>query len=164
MLSHLSSSRWSRNSRCRWLEALSASNAAAASTNTAWPHSNGWLQLIRNSQSLNNVRIPPVPSEPQAQREQQNNRATLLVHQGELSAARQVLTSAGLAPGSEETLTELRDSQRRPEHMHMPLSDHVIDFNPPSQLKLRKSLLLGNLRRARRGAAPGPSGITAEHI
>ena len=81
------SSRWSRNSRCRWLEALSASNAAAASTNTAWPHSNGWLQLIRNSQSLNNVRIPPVPSEPQAQREQQNNRATLLVHQGELSAA-----------------------------------------------------------------------------
>ena len=48
--------------------------------------------------------------------------------------------------------------------MHVPLSDQVLGYQNVSALKLRKSLLLGNLRRARRGAAPGPSGITAEHL
>ena len=46
------SSRWSRNSRCRWLEALSASNAAAASTNTAWPRSNGPRRRTRRGKGV----------------------------------------------------------------------------------------------------------------
>ena len=86
------------------------------------------------------------------------------MHLGELSAARQCLTSPGLAPGTPETLSELRDPARRPQIMHAPLSDDVVAFTSDGPLLLQKKLLVGNLRRARRGAAPGPSGITAEHL
>ena len=87
-----------------------------------------------------------------------------MIHQGELSAARQVLNSAGLAPGTAETLTELQDPERRPREMHFPLSDDVVNFRNASPLKLNRRILISNMRKARRGVAPGPSGITAEHI
>lgn len=47
--------------------------------------------------------------------ERRLERARHLVHQGELSAARQALTAVGLAPGTETTLAQLQDPQRRPQ-------------------------------------------------
>ena len=95
--------------------------------------------------------------------QQQAERANALVHLGELSAARQVLTSAGLAPGDASTLNELIDPVRRPQQLHIPLSDDVIHA-PAVNCHLKRNTLRANLSKARKGAAPGPSGITAEHV
>ena len=65
------------------------------------------------------------------------------VHLGELSAARQALTSSALAPGTPETLQELRDPDRRPAEPYEALSHEVLDFQ-----------CFSNLQRARKGAAP----------
>ena len=47
-------------------------------------------------------------------------RATRLVQLGELSAAARVLTTEPLAPGTAETLAELRDPERRPPDIQVP--------------------------------------------
>ncbi|CAE7290268.1 unnamed protein product [Symbiodinium sp. CCMP2456] len=69
------------------------------------------------------------------------DRAVHLAHLGELSAARQALITAPLAPGDATTLEALRDPARRPsEH---PLTPTSCSGHP-------------------KGAAPGPSGYTAD--
>ena len=89
-------------------------------------------------------------------------RATRLAHLGELSAARQALTSEPLAPPTEATLQQLTDPSRRPAEPYRPLPQDILDAAPDVPLALDRTALLANLRRARRGAAPGPSGYTAE--
>ena len=76
--------------------------------------------------------------------EKRTLRAELLVQVGELSAARQALEGAALAPGNQATLDALTDATRRPPHLRP-------TFNK-------------NLRSSRRGAAGGPSGMTTEHL
>ena len=66
-----------------------------------------WTTLIRQSQSQLLSRIVNRNNQDDSQRGQQIQRAIAQVHQGELSAARQTLTSAGLAPGTNETLRDL---------------------------------------------------------
>ena len=60
-----------------------------------------WIQLLRQAGAFENdpVRQNRHPHSGDAQ-EHRIARATTLIHQGELSAARQVLNSAGLAPGT----------------------------------------------------------------
>ena len=70
---------------------------------------------------------------------------------GELSAGRHALEGAALAPGSEATFNELQNLVRRPPEPREPFE---LDFD----------LFSKNLRVSRRGAASGPSGITAEHL
>ena len=95
-----------------------------------------------------NISTDPHRTSPETpDREQRTRRARQLVHQGELSAARQALTAGPLAPSTDATLQELRDPARPPPHPHQEFPQH---------------LLLTNLRKARKGAAPGPSGFTAE--
>ena len=89
-------------------------------------------------------------------------RTTRLAHVGELSAARQALTSEPLAPPTEATLQQLTDPSRRPAEPYRPLPQDILDAAPAVPLALDRTALLANLRRARRGAAPGPSGYTAE--
>ena len=89
-------------------------------------------------------------------------RATRLAHLGELSAARQALTSEPLAPPTEATLQQLTDPSRRPAEPYRPLPQDILDAAPAVPLALDRTALLANLPRARRGAAPGPSGYTAE--
>ena len=57
-------------------------------------------------------------------------RARYLVHLGELSSARQALTAGPLAPGTQQTLDELRDPVRRPQEEYAPLAPEVIAFDP----------------------------------
>ncbi len=83
---------------------------------------------------------------------------------GELSSGRQVLESAGLAPGTQATLDALQDQERRPRELRDPFPEAVADFHPGRRFELKKNVLLRNLRSARRGAAPGPSGVTADHL
>ena len=94
--------------------------------------------------------------------EQRTRRARQLTHQGELSAARQALTTGPLAPHTQATLQELRDPSRRPQEPYQALTDAIQEFQPAHPPNLPATQLLTNLRRARKGAAPGPSGYTSE--
>ena len=74
--------------------------------------------------------------------------ARALVMLGELSSARQVLESGYLAPGNLSTLRGLTNPEKRP----------VAAFQSD------ENKLALDIRTARRGAAPGPSGMTSEHL
>ena len=106
----------------------------------------------------------PKPSPPTARPIQASTRARQLVHLGELSAARQALTAGPLAPGTAETLQELRDPTRRPNEPYAPLHPSLSEFQPDQPVHLADDLILMNLRRARKGAAPGPSGLTTDTL
>ena len=96
-------------------------------------------------------------SEPGA--EQRADRAVHLARLGELSAARRALLSEPLALGDQATLQQLRDPDRRPSQPYAPLDPDLLSWPP---VALPAPALLTNLRRSRRGAAPGPSGLTAD--
>ena len=79
----------------------------------------------------------------------------------ELSAGRQALEGAPVAPGNDRTLRELRNPVRRPPHLRAPLSEDLQTAQPEIPFQLDQGLLV---KSARRGAAGGFSGMTAEHL
>ncbi|CAJ1353465.1 unnamed protein product, partial [Effrenium voratum] len=81
-----------------------------------------------------------------------------------LEARARALTAEPLAPGNEETLQELRDPARRPQVPRVPVPGAVLQHQQASQCGCRGGAFVSNVRRARRGAAPGPSGCTNEHL
>ena len=87
-----------------------------------------------------------------------------MVHQGEVSRARQLLTSSGLAPGNAETLAELTDPARRPAQLNKAIPAEVLGFEPPERLKLDKDKLYEALSTARKGKAADLSGTRLEHL
>ena len=91
-------------------------------------------------------------------------RALQLTQWGELSSARQALEGALVAPGNERTRTMLSDPSRRPPVPRAPVAREFIEYNPEDQVVLDGELLSQNLRKSRRGAAVGPSGLTGEHL
>ena len=88
------------------------------------------------------------------------SRAEALVHMGELSSARQALEGASLAPGTDDTLVALR----RAAVVRDAIPEHLIRSAPEVPFALDEAQLNKNLRSAKRGAAPGPSGMTVEHL
>ena len=96
--------------------------------------------------------------------ERRAERAEALVHLGELSSGRQVLEGAALAPGNEVTRRALTDATRRPPIPRAPLSQDLLTHQPAVPFILSKTVLLKNLKCAKRGAAGGPSSMTAEHV
>ena len=91
-------------------------------------------------------------------------RAQSLVQLGELSAGRQALEGPDLAPGSIQTRQELSNPQRRPPHPREPLPADLLTFQPANAFELNERKFSKNLQSFRRGAAPGPSGMSAEHF
>ena len=89
--------------------------------------------------------------------------AESLVWLGEVSAGRHALEGAPLAPGTQRTLDQLRDPVRRTTVRYAPLPLPFLHHQAERPFSLDKSLLK-NLKRARRGAAAGPSGVTTEHL
>ena len=88
-------------------------------------------------------------------------RVEALVHLGELSSARQGLEGADLAPGNEEILNALRQRPAVPRDVIPPeLTRHVLEV----LFTLDEGQFNKNLRSAKGGAAPGPSGMTMEHL
>ena len=90
-------------------------------------------------------------------------RAFELCQLGELSSARQALEGAAIAPGDSRTEKLLKDETRRPRVVRTPIDRSILEAEPEEGLNLDVDALLQNLRTARRGAAAGPSGMTAEH-
>ena len=160
--------------------APTASHAPPASQGTRslpkndWKHriqqfqQGDWLQLLQQanhtntttSNNTNNPRDDAAGSDDTRRAE----RARYLVHLGELSAARQALTAGPLAPGTPQTLAELQDPVRRPQEEYAPLAPEVIAFEPDRPADVPLTMILRNLRRARKGAAPGPSGLTTDTL
>jgi hypothetical protein len=126
-----------------------------------------WRRLLQDAASARTTtRQTNEPRAPPTQQQQERNRAertNALVHLGELSAARQALTSATLAPRTPQTLAELRNPERRPQVPQVPLSAEVLHFQPTEAVRLKRQLFVQNFSRAKKGSAPGPSGSTAEH-
>ena len=91
-------------------------------------------------------------------------RALSLVQMGELSAARQALEGAPVAPGNMAILRALTDPEKRPPLPREELSRAVAEAQPTEQFELDSVEFLICLRRARRGAAAGPSGMTSDHL
>ncbi len=58
----------------------------------------------------------------------------------------------------------MRQLRQRPQEPHAETSSIARDFQPEIPFALSRSMLMSNLQRARRGAAAGPNGCTAEHF
>ena len=93
--------------------------------------------------------------------ERRANRASSLVQMGELSAGRQALEAAVVAPGTQQTLDLLQDSTRRPPHPRVAVPNHIAELQPEVPLDLDFTKFKECVHSARRGAAAGPSGMTA---
>ena len=91
-------------------------------------------------------------------------RAEASICLGEVSAARQALEAAELAPGTNATLELLRDPTRRPPVITVPIPEAVQNFRPVEAFALDGDKFIKNLRGARKGAAGGPSGMTSDHL
>ena len=93
-----------------------------------------------------------------ARAEEANN----LVGMGLVSRARQALVSADLAPGTQATLDQLRDPERRPCQQQAAIPEAVMNFQPQQAVELDRGMFLSNLRAAARGAAGTLNGARDE--
>ena len=82
----------------------------------------------------------------------------------EVSRARVLLTSSGLAPGNQETLEQLTDTDLRPDELTAPLPQEALRHQPRQQLQLEGDSLARALRSAGRGSAPDLAGMRYEHL
>ena len=80
---------------------------------------------------------------------------------GELSSARQVLESGDLALSNSSTLRAFTNPEKRPPVPCEPARRELLTRRPVAPLQLDEDKLALNIRKARRGAAPGPSGMTS---
>ena len=88
-------------------------------------------------------------------------RALTRIQLGELTAGRQALEGADLAPGTEATLRQLR---QRPQVPRDPIPVEHLRHVPRTPFALAEDKFGANLRSSRRGTAGGPSGMTNEHL
>ena len=86
------------------------------------------------------------------------------IRQREITRARILLTSSGLAPGSPETLAELRNRDLRPRELSERIPGNVLTDQPLTSLTLDRNHLLTALRTAGRGSAPDLAGMRYEHL
>ena len=80
---------------------------------------------------------------------------------GELNHTARELQSAGLAPGSPETLAELSDPILRPRHPSEPIASHAV---PTVDITLDKDIFGTVIRDARRGVSAGIAGLRNEYL
>ena len=80
---------------------------------------------------------------------------------GEISRARQCLTGASLAPGTEATFQLLQ--ARRPQVVVRESPEAVRAFEPESPVTVDRKIFLKCLKSPTRGASPGLGGCTYEH-
>ena len=130
-------------------------------------HDGRWIQL------LNESAVSSEKSQTQSARRRRRAqddddeakraaRALSLVQVGDLSAARQALEGASMAPRTSATLRALSDPEQRAPVPREGLSREVQQADPAEQLELAPMEFLTCLRKARRGAAPGPNDIESE--
>ena len=125
-----------------------------------------WIDLVEESVEVCAVARTVVVRKRRHHTDQDRKvaRAERLVMLGELSSAKQVLESGDLAPGNLSTLRALTDPEKRPPVPREPVPRELLSRRPVAPFQLDEDKLALNIRKARRGAAPGPSGMTSEHL
>ena len=73
------------------------------------------------------------------------------------------MTSAAIAPGTDETFAALSDPARRPPSPRQDVPVDLLNCQPDSLAVLTDAAVAQALRTARRGTAAGLSGATCEH-
>ena len=91
-------------------------------------------------------------------------RAVSLAQMGEVTRARQALEGAQMALGTLATLRDLTDPRKRPPVPREALSRTIQEFQPRERFVLDAEKFLMVVRTAERGAAAGPSSMTADHL
>ena len=69
-----------------------------------------------------------------------------------------------MAPRNQETLDQLQDPEKRPPVQIQSLPPSVTGYVAANAIQLDGNRLIQNLRGARKGGAPGPSGMHNEHL
>ena len=86
------------------------------------------------------------------------NRAMTRIQLGELFAGRMALEGADLAPGTQATLTQMRQRTARPQDL---LPPEIVHFEPASLFSLDEEKFVVNFCFSWRGTAGGHSGVTS---
>ena len=84
------------------------------------------------------------------------------VQAGEVTRARQCLTGASVAPGTDDTFRALQS--RRPQEVQRAIPRAVMEWEPESPLQIDRKIFLQSLKTAPKGSSPGPGGFTYEHL
>ena len=123
-----------------------------------------WSSLVADARMMSEAASTARVRKRRRQGDGRAVRAEKLAMMGELSSARQALESTGVAPGDQNTLNALRSPERRPRAPRAPLPPELRAMVPDRKFELDEECFCRNLRSGRRGAAPGPSGMTCEHL
>ena len=140
--------------------AQTATECPSRSCAGEWTCSAKWGELMREATASvsNEHRVSPSRDSDQPRAEA----ACRKVQLGEVSRARQCLTGASLAPGTEATFREMQS--RRPQEVQRPIPREVLEFQPATPLVADRKKFLTSLKSAPRGASPGRGGCTYEHL
>ena len=122
-----------------------------------------WPALLAAARAARASTRPATDLDTEAVAECRQKAACARARRGELSRARQLLTAAELAPGDEATRAALTDPAKRPPQPREPIPPEVLQFQPPTPVRLTSAAVARSLREAKRGSAPGLSGARAEH-
>jgi len=126
-----------------------------------------WPELLEETALASAPRNPRrhAEDEDQAQAEERKlETACQKVRQGEVSRAREHLTTSGLAPGKADTLAELTDPARRPRVLSQAIPEHVLNHAPAAAFALNRDQLFSCLSTARKGRAADLFGTRLEHL
>ena len=119
-----------------------------------------WVELLDEAHRSTTVFVPRSPSVDSAERGAEAAERKVML--GEVSRARQCLTGAALAPGTEERFQTMQN--RRPQVATRPISQEAREFRPEVPVSIDRKVFLQCLKSALRGSSPGPGGCTYEHL
>lgn len=124
-----------------------------------------WVALLEETlQQGSQQQQRRVEEDVEAARERKLEAACNNVRMGEVSRARQLLTSSGLAPGNAATLAQLTDPAKRPRALTAAIPEVVQDYVPQVAFALDAETLRATLSTARKGRAADLFGTRLEHL
>ena len=122
-----------------------------------------WRELLNNSQDPPEISAEATSPVRRNCREK-SNPGPVSCQSGRAVSGMTSPRGASVAPGTHATLRALTDPERRPPMPRLGLSQEIERSEPEHPFKLDGEMLLTCLRKSRRGAAAGPSGMTADHL
>ena len=123
-----------------------------------------WRQLLEQARATGRGGRVTQPRSAEELRAAQLRAATALVEEGELSHGARVLRSSGLAPGTADTLGELRHPDLRPQALPNDLPVEPLHYVPQAPVTLNRILFAAVLMQARKGLSAGLGGTRNEYL
>ena len=123
-----------------------------------------WLALLHEAEARNGQHSHAREHGEEEVRRRRREEAEKKVRLREVSRARVLLTSSGLAPGNEATYDQLTDRDRRPRELSEELPAEALLHVPAQPIQLDEGMLARSLRQAGRGSAADLAGMRYEHL